>query len=97
MPVPLGTLLHTAEALRKESERKRDELELGLMTDIAQLKAGFGEPRFQKFEDYLHKLYANAGVETECRRREGEEGGSTSATGEEMRDGRSLCGFFLCR
>ena len=64
MPVPLGTLTLTAEASRKEWERKHDELELELMTDVAQLKAGFGEPRFQKFEAYLHQLYANAGIET---------------------------------
>lgn len=64
MPVPLGTLTLTAEASRKEWERKHDEVELELMTDVAQLKAGFGEPRFQKFEAYLHQLYANAGIET---------------------------------
>ena len=64
MPVPLGTLTLTPEARRKELERKHDELELELMTDMAQLKAGLGEPRFQKFEAYLHQLYANAGFET---------------------------------
>jgi hypothetical protein len=64
MPVPLGTLTLTPEASRKEWELKHDKLQLGLMTDVAQLKAGFGEPRFQKFETYLHQLYANAGIET---------------------------------
>ncbi|HEV8490633.1 MAG TPA: hypothetical protein VGR76_00130 [Candidatus Angelobacter sp.] len=64
MPVPLGTLTLTPEAARKERELKHDKLELELMTDVAQLKAGFGEPRFQKFETYLHHLYANAGIET---------------------------------
>jgi hypothetical protein len=64
MPVPLGTITLTAEASRKEWELKHDKLQLGLMTDVAQLKAGFGEPRFQKFETYLHQLYANAGIET---------------------------------
>jgi hypothetical protein len=64
MPVPLGTLTLTPEAARKERELKHDKLELELMTDVAQLRAGFGEPRFQKFETYLHHLYANAGIET---------------------------------
>jgi hypothetical protein len=64
MPVPLGTLTLTPEAYRKEWELKHDKLALELMTDVAQLKAGFGEPRFQKFETYLHQLYANAGIET---------------------------------
>jgi hypothetical protein len=64
MPVPLGTLTLTPEAYRKQWELKHDKLALELMTDVAQLKAGFGEPRFQKFETYLHQLYANAGVET---------------------------------
>jgi hypothetical protein len=64
MPVPLGTLTLTPEASRKEWELKHDKLALELMTDVAQLKAGFGEPRFQKFETYLHQLYANAGIET---------------------------------
>ncbi|HET8889371.1 MAG TPA: hypothetical protein VFQ41_10745 [Candidatus Angelobacter sp.] len=64
MPVPLGTLTLTPEAYRKERELKQDKLALELMTDVAQLKAGFGEPRFQKFETYLRHLYANAGIET---------------------------------
>jgi hypothetical protein len=64
MPVPLGTLTLTPEASRKEWELKHDKLALELMTDVAQLKAGFGEPRFQKFETYLRQLYANAGIET---------------------------------
>ena len=64
MPVPLGTLTLTPEAARKERELKHDKLALELMTDIAQLKAGFGEPRFLKFETYLRRLYANAGIET---------------------------------
>jgi hypothetical protein len=64
MPVPLGTLTLTPEASRKEWELKHDKLALELMTDVARLKAGFGEPRFQKFETYLHQLYANAGIET---------------------------------
>jgi hypothetical protein len=64
MPVPLGTITLTPEAYRKQWELKHDKLALELMTDVAQLKAGFGEPRFQKFETYLHQLYANAGIET---------------------------------
>jgi hypothetical protein len=64
MPVPLGTLTLTPEASRKEWELKHDKLQLGLLTDIAQLQAGFGEPVYQKFEAYVHRLYANAGVET---------------------------------
>lgn len=64
MPVPLGTLTLTPEASRKEWELKHDKLALELMTDVAQLKAGFGEPRFQKFETYLRHFYANAGIET---------------------------------
>ena len=64
MPVPLGTITLTPEASRKEWELKHDKLALELMTDVAQLKAGFGEPRFQKFEAYLRHLYANAGIET---------------------------------
>jgi hypothetical protein len=64
MPVPLGTLTLTPEASRKQWELKQDKLALELMTDVAQLKAGLGEPRFQKFETYLHQLYANAGIET---------------------------------
>jgi hypothetical protein len=64
MPVPLGTLTLTPEASRKEWELKHDKLALELMTDVAQLKAGFGELRFQKFETYLRHLYANAGIET---------------------------------
>jgi hypothetical protein len=64
MPVPLGTLTLTPEASRKQWELKHDKLALELMTDVAQLKAGFGEPRFQKFETYLRHLYANAGIET---------------------------------
>ena len=64
MPVPLGTLTLTPEASRKQWELKHDKLALELMTGLAQLKAGFGEPRFQKFETYLRHLYANAGIET---------------------------------
>lgn len=51
------------EARRKEYERKHDELDLALITGIAQLQAGFGAPLYQKFEAYLHRLYANAGTE----------------------------------
>jgi hypothetical protein len=64
IPVPLGTLTLTPEAYRKERELKHDKLALELMTDVAQLQTGFGEPRFQKFETYLRHLYANAGIET---------------------------------
>jgi hypothetical protein len=59
----LGVITLSPEARRKEYERKHDELDLALITGIAQLQAGFGEARFQKFEAYLHQLYANAGTE----------------------------------
>lgn len=60
----LGVITLSPEARRKEYERKHDELDLTLITGIAQLQAGFGTPVYQKFEAYLHKLYANAGWET---------------------------------
>lgn len=65
MPEPtLGVITLSPEARRKEYQRQHDELDLALITDIAQLQAGFGAPLYQKFEAYLHRLYANAGWET---------------------------------
>ena len=60
----LGVITWSPEARRKEYERKHDELDLALITGIAQLQAGLGAPVYQKFEAYLHRLYANAGWET---------------------------------
>jgi hypothetical protein len=60
----LGVITLSPEARRKEYERKHDELDLALITGIAQVQAGFGEARFQKFEAYLHQLYADSGTET---------------------------------
>lgn len=60
----LGVITLSPEARRKEYQRQHDELDLALITGIAQLQAGFGAPVYQKFEAYLQRLYANAGWET---------------------------------
>jgi hypothetical protein len=43
----------------KEFRRKADEAKLNLLTGIAQLQAGMNPPVYKKFDDYLHKLYAD--------------------------------------
>jgi len=63
MPVPLGEITLTAEARRKEAEQKHDELQLEFLTDTTRLRAGLGEPGFQKLEAYIHRLYAKAGFQ----------------------------------
>lgn len=60
----LGVITLSPEARRKEYQRQQDELDLALITGIAQLQAGFDAPLYRKFEAYLHKLYANVGWET---------------------------------
>ena len=60
----LGVITLSPEAPRKEYQRQHDELDLALITGIAQLQAGFGAQYYQKFEAYLQRLYANAGWET---------------------------------
>lgn len=63
MPVPLGELTLTADARRKGFEQKHDELQLEFLTDTTRLRAGLGDPVFQKLEAYIHQLYAKAGFE----------------------------------
>jgi hypothetical protein len=74
MPGSSAATSFDLEARRKEFERRRDEMQLALIANIAQLKAGFGAPLFAKFDAYLHQLYASAGYETSVPMDEGEAG-----------------------
>jgi hypothetical protein len=61
-PMP-GSISGVGEARLAELQRRQAESRRSLLADIAQLRAGMGEPVFHKFDRYLHKLYAPAAIE----------------------------------
>jgi hypothetical protein len=57
--MPVAEAPDSQDARIKEFRRKADEAKLDLLTGIAQLQAGMNPPVYKKFDDYLHKLYAD--------------------------------------